>query len=246
FTAPRSDPVALDAFRAQYRRWLQDRTADPDVAFQDTLTAVLWNHHPRTRSVRAEDLDAIDLQQSLDFFRERISDADDFTFALVGRIDLEAIRPLVLRYIGGLPSLPRKDHWRDTGRKSPPGVVENTFRKGVADKATTAMVFTGPFEWGDRESHSLDALVEALRIRLRKVIREDKSGTYGVSVFSASTREPHSRYRLQIGFNCDPARLDELTQQTFAVIRTMQASGTEADEVTQIREVERRQFEVDV
>ena len=188
FTAPRSDPIAFDAFRTRYRKNLEDRIGDPGAAFQDSLNAVLWQHHPRVRPMTPQDLDAVDLRAAMQFFHERFSDADDFTFIVVGNIDFDTIRPLVLRYIGGLQPLPRRDQWRDTGRTPPPHVVERTFRKGVDPKARTSIVFTGPFEWSNRQSYALSCLAEAMNIRLRKVIREEKGGTYGVSVNGFGTR----------------------------------------------------------
>jgi zinc protease len=60
------------------------------------------------------------------------------------------------------------------------------------------------------------------------------------------TQRPKRRYRFQIDFQCDPARLDELTQQVFAVIKAVQETGIDADEVQQIQEIQRRQHEVGV
>ena len=246
FTAPRSDPTAFEATRTRFRGILANRAADPSTAFFDSLTAVLFQHHPRTVPLTAEGLDAVKLDAALAFFRARFADADDFTFAFVGRIDLDVIRPLVLRYIGGLKALPRKETWRDTGRAPAVGVVERTFRKGVDDRARTAIVFTGPFTWKESERYTLESLAEVLRTRFRKVIREELGGTYGVQVSGTSARDPKPRYRLQIQFDCDPARVDELTKRVFAVCDSIRTHGIDADELTQVREIQRRGYEVNL
>ncbi len=246
FTATRSDPTAFEATRTRFRGILANRAADPSTAFFDTLTAVLFQHHPRTAPLTAAGLDAIKLDTALAFFRDRFADAGDFTFAFVGRIDLDTIRPLILRYIGGLQALPRKETWRDTGRAPATGVVERTFRKGVDDRARTAIVFTGPFAWKESERYTLESLAEALRTRLRKVVREELGGTYGVQVSGTSARDPKPRYRLQIQFDCDPARIDELTKQVLAVCDSIRTHGIDTDEVTQVREIQRRGYEVNL
>jgi zinc protease len=38
------------------------------------------------------------------FYKDRFADASDFTFVFVGSFDPETMKPLVERYLGGLPS----------------------------------------------------------------------------------------------------------------------------------------------
>ena len=49
-------------------------------------------------------VDQMNLDKSLAFYKDRFSDASDFTFVFVGSFDLAAMKPLVERYLGGLPS----------------------------------------------------------------------------------------------------------------------------------------------
>jgi zinc protease len=84
FTSPRRDSGAFEAFRTQARSMLQHTGADPSQAFADTITRVLSNYHPRIRLENAAMIDSLDLDRSLAFYRDRFSDASDFTFLLVG------------------------------------------------------------------------------------------------------------------------------------------------------------------
>ena len=62
----------------------------------------------------------------------------------------------------------------------------------------------------------MNALVEALRIRLREVLREDLGGTYGVGVSATQTSRPIDRYTITINYGSDPERADELADAVFA------------------------------
>jgi zinc protease len=244
FTAPRTDPTLFQALKTRMRGVLENRASDPNTAFGDSLNLLLSQYHARSQPLTVERLEAVDLDAAYAFFKDRIADADDFTFAIVGSTTAETIRPLVERYIGGLPAMPRHDRWRDVGRRAPKGVVQRRFQRGIDDKARTAIVFTGPFAWSRKERYALQSLAEALRIRLREVLREDLGGTYGVQVSATSSRDPKPRYRVQISFACDPARMDELGSQVFAVVTALQKSGIEAEKVNEIHEIQRREYEV--
>jgi len=54
----------------------------------------------------------MDLAEMERIYRERIKDASDFTFFIVGNIDAETVKPLVEKYIGSLKSDYRKETWR--------------------------------------------------------------------------------------------------------------------------------------
>jgi zinc protease len=85
-----------------------------------------------------------------------------------------------------------------------------------------------------------------LRIRLREVLREDLSGTYGVSI-SASTEEyPRETYRFSLGFGSSPERVDELKDNIFAQIDSLQAHGTEESYLTKVKEMQIRTRETNL
>jgi zinc protease len=107
FTAPRIDSTALTAFKAAARTNVANRAASPGAIYQDSMQAVLAQHNPLARQITVAMIDSIDAARSLSFFHERFADASDFTFVIVGAFKPDSIRPLVERYLGGLPSIHR-------------------------------------------------------------------------------------------------------------------------------------------
>jgi zinc protease len=246
FAAPRKDPQAFQVLMERMRTVLANMGNSPGAAFGDTLGTTLAQGHPRAEPLSVERLDELDLDRALDFYMDRFGDASDFTFVLVGAIDLEEIRPLVERYLGGLPTAGRVETWRDTGIRPPDGVVEKTVRKGLEPQSQTAIVFTGPFEWSPEARLGMRALAGVLEIRLREVLREDLGGTYGVGVQGGYFRIPEVSYDFRIGFGSDPARTDELVRTLFAEIERLKAEGPTEDEVQKVVEAERRSRETDL
>jgi len=244
FLQPRRDADAFQGQITRFRGVLENRAADPGNAFGDTLRLVATKYHKRSYPLTAATLSQVELDPAFAFYKDRFADASDFTFAFVGNVDPAVLEPLVCSYIGGLPSLKRKETWRDIGVERPTGVVQRQFRRGVDPKARTAILFMGAFDWKREERYALNALTEALQIRLREVLREDLGGVYGVQVGGGSQRDPKPEYRVQVGFQCDPERLEELTKQALEVIAAFRDKGPDADDVTKVAEIQRKNYEV--
>jgi zinc protease len=127
--------------------------------------------------------------------------------------------------------------------RPPPGVVTRTVHKGVEPKANTRLIFTGPCAYSYENRLVLDALREVLDIRLREVLREDKSGTYGVGVSASCSNIPYARSRIDISFGSAPERVDELTAAVFAVIDSLQAGVVSDSNLTKVKEIALRGHE---
>jgi zinc protease len=192
-----------------------------------------------------EEIPQMDLQKSLAFYRDRFADASDFTFILVGNLDLEKIEPLVDRYLASLPSLHRQETWKDWRVPPPEGVVKRIVEKGVEPKSLTAIVFSGPFRSDPGNRIAIRAAAQVLESRLRKLLREKLSGTYDVSVRPSYSKIPREEFRMSIDLGTDPARIDEMTQAIFSEIKKLKKIGPTDKEVEEDRLAESRDYETE-
>ena len=226
----------MNTFLGRFRGVLANRSASPEAAFSDTLQVTMSQHSIREEPVTAATLDRIDPFKSYDFYKERFSDASGFTFVFVGNFKPDSIKPLIEKWLGGLPSTGRKETWRDTGIRPPTGVVERIVKKGAEPKARTALIFTGPFEYTRQNRYYLSALGELLTIKLREALRENLGGTYGVSVNPSASRDPQPSYRFTIGFGSAPERLEALTKAALAQIDSVKKFGTTPEYLNKVKE----------
>ena len=246
FTAPRLDTTAVGAFLDNVRSALANRSANPQVAFSDTLTVTITQHHRWGRPISAAIVDEVRPAASFDFFRQRFNDAAGFTFYLVGTFDPDSIRPLVQRYLGNLPVRGQADRAGDPGIHPPPGVVERTVRKGIEPKSQTALIFTGPAHATQDERFAIDALGSILEIRLREQLREELGGTYSVNVNTTIARIPREQYNVFIGFGSAPERADTLVRAVFAEIDTLQSAGPRPADLVKAKETSIRSRETNL
>ncbi len=243
FTAPRPDPAVFEVLKTQLKAFLENRTKSPEVVFSDTLRKTLQRDHPRFRPMTVEEIPEMDLEKSMAFYRNRFADASDFTFIFVGNLDMEKLKPLACRYLASLPSLDRKETWKNWRIPPPEGVVKRTIEKGVEPKSLTAIVFSGPYQNSLENNNALRAACTILEIRLRKLLREELSGTYGVNVQPSYSKIPREEYRVSIDLGADPKRIDELAADIFQEIEKLKTEGPDDKEVADVRTAEFRQYE---
>src|SRR6266568_3324735 len=243
FTQPRADPGFVAAQAAQLKSLLSHQAATPGFAFAEALTSALSQNHPRRRIPTAATIDEWNLDKSIAFYKDRFADASEFTFVFVGSFDPPAIKPLVERYLGSLPSLHRKETWRDVGVRMPSAAIQKQVEKGIEPKSQAAIVLTGPFEYDAAHRLGIRAMTEVLQTRLREAIREELGGTYSISASASYQPFPVAQFALGITFSCDPARLDELIKRTYQEIERLKTNGPTEKQVADEREALLRDFE---
>jgi len=197
-TSPRKDSIAFKSYQTRMRGYIENRSADPENAFYDTLMVTMSQYHPRQKPLSTDILDQMDFNMTYDSYKERFADAEDFTFIFVGNFTPDKIKPFVTTYLGGLPTSKRKETWKDIGINYPEGVIKKEVVKGIESRAMVSMNFTGDAEWTRDNNYIFQSLGSVLDIKLREVIREDKSGTYGVNVSSVLNRFPKQNYKVTI------------------------------------------------
>ncbi|MCF7803487.1 MAG: insulinase family protein [Candidatus Marinimicrobia bacterium] len=246
FTEIRRDSTAFASFKSRYKAYYANQGANPERAYQDTLTTTLTQHHPRFKPYTVETFEQMDLDKSMHIYRERFADAGEFTFVFVGNFNPDSLKPLVKTYLGSLKDLPGEEQWRDVTYSYPDSVIKKTVRKGIEPKARTAIAFTGMEDWTPKKRYVASALTDYLSIKLREVVREDLGGTYGVSVNGRFPRLPRERYRIRISFGADPERIQELTDVVFAQIDSLKEHGVGKEYLQKITEIDLRNHETNL
>jgi zinc protease len=243
FTQPRADPTIFGVLSAQVKSLLVNQLASPDVVFAQTMTSTLTQDHPRKRPTTPATIDQWNLDKSLAFYKARFADASGFTFVFVGSFDPEAMKPLVERYLGALPSTNRHETWKDTGVRPPTGIVEKTIEQGVEPKSQVAMAFTGPFEADDAHRLALKAMAAVLQSRLLSTIREQLGGTYSISVSQVTQKIPIPQYSVGIQWACDPQRTADLVTRVFQEIELTKNILLNDRQVDVIRQAFQQEFD---
>ena len=244
FTRPRFDETSFQAYMSRMKGTLENRSASPEAAFQDTLTTVLANYHKRSRPMSVELLEEADFERIRSIAKERFRNAADFTFFFVGNVDPEALKPLVEQYIGGLPYFDDKEQWRNLGIDPPNGVVNKTVKKGQEERSRQYIVFHGDFDYSTENAMQLNALGRILSTRLLEEIREERSSVYSIGARPSSSKYPDEEYTIAIYYGTDPEKVEELKQAVFDEIRGFAENGPSEEELAKAKEKMLREREL--
>ncbi|MFD1142208.1 M16 family metallopeptidase [Larkinella insperata] len=246
FTAPRQDTDVIKGFLSNQKSYLQSQlaTPTPQKVFQDTVQSLLGAYNFRRLPLTPNRLDQVNVDRATAIYKERFADASDFTFFFVGNFKEKDLKPLIEKYLGGLPVTNRKETYRDLGIRTPAGKIERTVTKGIEPKSTVQLVFSGDFVWSSENATQIDALAEALEIKLTETLREEESGVYGVSVSGAYAKIPAQRYTFRIGFGCAPENVDKLIARTLAEIEKIKQNGADPKDIDKFKAETRRETEV--
>jgi zinc protease len=236
FTELRFDQSSYQSMMTRMAGILENKSASPEAAFQDTMTVTMANYNERSRPMTKELLSEADFNRMKQIAKERFKNAADFKFFFVGNINFDEFKPLVEKYLGGIPSMPEKENWVDLGIEAPNGVVEKIVNRGTEDKSTQYIVFHGDFNYNSQNLMQLDAVGKILSTRLLEVIREDKSSVYSIGAYPSSTKFPDEKYTIMVAYGTSPQKLDELKKSVFEIISEYKKNGPTADEVAKAQE----------
>ncbi|HLI92934.1 MAG TPA: insulinase family protein, partial [Puia sp.] len=239
FTEPRSDTAISHGIIERIKGSIQNRESDPNLVFRDTVNAILGAYNIRRTAPSIAKLDQVNLMRIYSIYKERFADASNFTFTFVGNLDVNAIKPLLEKYLGGLPADNRHEEARDLGIHIPPGRIEKKVYKGSEPKSTVLLVFSGAFDYSPYNSIQLDALKETLEIRLLQRLREEESGVYNPAVFDNTQKYPRPRYSFIIQFGCSPQNTDKLIASTLDEIDKLKKAGPPQENVDKWRAEEK-------
>ena len=244
FNAPRKDETAFMSLMEKQKGFLQNKSSDPNSIFRDSISYTMSGYHYRSRPFSVETLKEISLDRAFQIYKERFSDASGFTFFFVGNFNVNEIKPMIERYIGGLPSPKRNESWKDLNIIPPKGIVEKIIKKGIEPKSSVSMKFTLPFVYNRVNRSQLNALTKLTSIKLRESLREEKSGVYGVSFQANPKHYPKQALELTISFSCSPSNVDSLVAAALKVIESIKQEGCNEKDLLKIKELSIREREL--
>ncbi len=193
FTEPRKDPDIWESNMSQTKSVLANRSLDPSSVFKDTIAATLSNHNFRRMIPTTEMLGSASLDKAYGFYKERFADAAGFEFTLVGSFEVDKIKPLLEKYLGSLPSSNRNETYKNLGIHIPAGQLTKNVYKGIGDKSSVQLVFSGEYDFNEDNNLQVDALTEILNIKLIERLREKEGGVYAPGVHSQLRKVPEQQ-----------------------------------------------------
>jgi zinc protease len=228
---PRFDEEASGAYMSRIIAWLQNTSTDPRTIANDSIQFLMTDRNPRRMPMNVDKLNKVDFDKVVEIYNSRFSDGADFRFYFVGNIDEAKLKPLVETYIGGLTTSSKNETWKDNNVRPPAKTAENEFKVSMEiPKATVFVNYNDNFKYTAENLVYLKAIKYILSLRYTETIREEEGGSYGVGVWTSTSKYPYEGYKLNMKFDCDPERAEYLMSIVYAEVEKLQKTGpTEVD-----------------
>src|SRR5207249_975791 len=111
--------------------------------FGEKVALVNTSNHYTAQPLTADRVATLNREKMLSFYRQRFSNAADFTFFMVGAFKVDEAIPVLATYVGSLPSTgQRTSQVRDVGIHFPDaGNLREEVTAGREPRAQTVMSF---------------------------------------------------------------------------------------------------------
>lgn len=237
-TQPRMDADALTLIQRAVASQLKERELEPQSALEDRLTEIYCPDHSVVCDNVAEmklvaNLTTDDLSAA---WHARFDNLEDATAVLVGNVDVEAVKPLLQKYLGNLPASGAAEVAVDRMPAPPQEVITDTLNKGIDPTAYVDMAWKNPLTPTVDSRVTLRAMENALDIRVREVLREDMGAIYGAGVSGSVASNPENEYDLTISFTVAPTRAVEAVNAVHDIIADLRANGPSDDVLSRAKQ----------
>ena len=244
FTQPRRDTVAFASLINRTHAFLTNRNASPKVDYNDSIRAILYDHHPRLAPVVQATLDKVNYDRILEIYRHAFSDASNFKTVIIGNYDEQELRRLCCQYLASLPSTGKHEqiNWQNVPKMIEGSSVNRFTKKMSTPLANVSIFYSADVPFTPESDLELDFLKRCLSIAYTDSVREEKGGTYGVSVDFDLSKDEKPNTTLSISYNADPQRYEELNPIIYQQLEYIAKNGPVASSVDKVKQYLIKQY----
>jgi zinc protease len=238
FADPRFDQNEYEPGIQQIKALLPNILSNPDFQFQQELNKVLYDNNPRVVGLNEEVVEKADLATIEKVYRELFKDAGGAKLTIVGNVDIEALKPLVEKYIG---SIAKNKNARKLDEANyinfAKGDVDKTVELEMATpKSTVVQVYSAYMPIDTKTEVALEVANYIIDMIYTKTIREDEGGTYGVGTAMAGQRQPIERAVIQVMFDTNPEAAPKLIELAVKGLNDLAQNGPTEEQMSKALE----------
>lgn len=246
-TNPRKDKAIFQNMIAKQQSMLRNRNASPNVTYNDSLRVAVYGKRKRTQPLTAERMNEVNFDRIYQIYNERFSNLAGMHLIVTGDIRQDDFDDLLCQYVASLPGK------RNSNNDCKPGQYTLNIQKGQVTKvfhkqmitpsAQTNIVYSAPIAYTADTDLKLDVLSQIMRGVYTEKVREERGGTYGVSVEGQFWKYPTDGCSMTVSFRCDPDKYDELLPLIDLNLQRMATEGPTIEQLQKVKEYERKNYQ---
>ncbi|MDT0677953.1 M16 family metallopeptidase [Autumnicola musiva] len=230
FTAPRFDSSAVRIIKESMEKSLVARQNNVQSAFQDSLSLAKSGYSKRTTIFNEKFIENFDLEDAREVYKDRISNASDFTFVFVGDFEEDQFLDLAKKYLGSIPGTSKKEAPKNHNLRPNIGVTKVHMSREMQTPQSTIQVYmNGDVSYSRKNSLMMYMVSQLLNKKYMDRVREDEGGSYGVRVGGSLQKYPEPQFNLVVNFNCNPDKTQRLLEIVYENIKNLTDEIDSAD-----------------
>ena len=238
------DEEAFLSLKSRIQSQLSQASYNPKMVYSDSIGSTLYQGNPMYRSLKPEEVEKLDGERVLQLYRQRIANAGDFTFSLVGAFNVDEVRPLIRQYLASLPDNGMRETYGSGYRPAmASGMVDNFFDVPMRNPKTSVYVsIMGDKRYSFDDEFMMDLVGDAVGTALLTLLRHEKHGTYDVAS-DGSLSIYHNRWMVNYEFETSTADRDSMLVYADYAVNAIFNYGVSEDLFNKMKENVSRQHE---
>lgn len=245
-TQPRKDKAIFRNSIEKQRSMLRNRNANPNVTYNDSLRVALYGQRKRAMPITVERLDEVSHDRMYEIYKERFANLAGMHLIVTGDIREDDFEDLLCQYVASLPGKPSKAQEPKVGKEVldiQRGKATHVFSEEMkTPSALTDVVYTADMPYTADSDLKLDVLSQIMRSVYTETVREEKGGTYGVSVSGQFWKYPSEACSMTVNFRCDPDKYAELLPIIDEQLKKMAAEGPTEEQLKKVKEYQHKNY----
>ena len=236
FTDVTLDNEAFQSLKTRVRSQLSQAKYNPKMIYSDSIGSTIYCGNPMYLSIPPEQVDLLDGERVLQLYRQRVANAGDFTFSIVGAFDIDEVRPLIKRYLASLPDNGIRESYRSYHPTMATGMVDNFFQVAMRNpKSSIYVSIMGDKPYSFDDEFMIDLVGESVGTALLTFLRHEKHGTYDVAS-DGSHSLYNNRWMINYEFETSVEDRDSMLVYADYAVNAVLYSGVSENLFTKIKE----------
>ena len=237
FTDVSLDEEAFQGVKTRVRSQLSQAGYNPKMIYSDSIGSTLFKGNPIYRNLSPAEVDQLDGERVLELYRQRVANAGDYTFSIVGAFTVDEVRPFIMKYLASLPDNGNRETYGSGSRASmATGMVDNYFEVPMRNPKTSVYVsIMGDKVYSFDDEFMIDLVGDAVGTALLTYLRHEKHGTYDVAS-DGSLSIYHNRWMINYEFETSTADRDSMLIYADQAVNAIFNHGVSDDLFNKMRE----------
>lgn len=225
FEKPNFYKKEFDKIIKKINKSVEEKRYNVKSKIKDSISQIT---SPKNRSyiVDTNFVKNIDFETIKKIYKERYSDASNFTFYIVGCISKSRAKKLVEKYIGSIKSTYSKETFKTHKSSYSSGYSKKIIKLDMVDKkAGNVLILNHLCRITTKKQLAFSIIKGFLHDKLNKILRERENGTYGVGVRNILSTNGEESCKYEINYECDPDKIIHLNEVLNKALKGLANTG---------------------